>query len=344
MDEGQGPQYAIQIAVHTLRDRCKNLQQHVALLEEENVKLRIQCSRNEESKNSLSELDSLRAQVAELSEQKDQLHNKVKLVTNENQELWSKLSKLTKVNKSLGSQLTKINDTLSQHSNVPPQHSNLIRSKTFTKSELQTKVLQKNLEENDKISLELEDISLKLSDSFTKQRKELDLLCTEISEMNFSTDDLLTTDNCGFLFDEELENDTLTDIETFGEDLKLLKDIIVHQQTVLELNVKNMQQLKEKLQCKNCQSQKATIEKSTSTLDLSQKTFENKFTETDCADKSLGNKQSPIKRQNYPDFAQANDRICPLCSKVFHKEIEFVIFERHVQDHFVPDVAGFELL
>lgn len=172
-----------------------------------------------------------------------------------------------------------------------------------------------------------------------------DLLCTEISEMTFSTDDV-TTDNCGFLFDEELENDVLTDIQTFGEDLKLLKDIIIHQQTVLKLNVKNMQQLKEKLQCKNCQSQKPKIEKSTSTLDLStQKTFENKCTETDHVDKSLGSKQtSPAKRQSYPDFGQTNDRICPLCSKVFNKEIEFVIFERHVQDHFVPDVAGFEVL
>lgn len=111
--------------------------------------------------------------MVELSEQKEQLQNKVKMVTNENQEFWSKLSKLTKVNKSLGSQLTKINDTLTQHSSNPTPQSNLIRSKTFTKSELQTKVLQKNLEENDKISLELEDISLKLSDSFSKQKKEL---------------------------------------------------------------------------------------------------------------------------------------------------------------------------
>lgn len=64
MDEGQqGSQYAIQIAVHTLRDRCKYLQQHVALLEEENVNLKIKCSRQEESRTSLNELDHLRAQV-----------------------------------------------------------------------------------------------------------------------------------------------------------------------------------------------------------------------------------------------------------------------------------------
>lgn len=65
MDEGQqGSQYAIQIAVHTLRDRCKYLQQHVALLEEENVNLKIKCSRQEESRTSLNELDHLRAQAS----------------------------------------------------------------------------------------------------------------------------------------------------------------------------------------------------------------------------------------------------------------------------------------
>lgn len=63
MDETQGPQYAVQIAFYTLRDRCRNLQQRVALLEDENVNLRIQCAKQEESKKSLTELDFLRVQV-----------------------------------------------------------------------------------------------------------------------------------------------------------------------------------------------------------------------------------------------------------------------------------------
>ncbi|ENN72592.1 hypothetical protein YQE_10693, partial [Dendroctonus ponderosae] len=224
----QGPQYALHIAVHTLRERCKQLQQHVALLEEENINLRSKCSQHEDLNRSINEVDNLRSQVkycilnkvAELSEQKEQLQNKVKMVTNENQDLWSKLTQLTKVNSTLGSQLTKINDTLTQHATTQfsstPQH-NLIRSKTFTKSELQTKVLQKNLEENDKISLELEDISLKLSDSFNRQRKEL-------------------------------------------------------------------------------------------------------------------------------DYTQTFDRVCPLCSKVYQKDVDFALFERHVEEHFILDDGAFELI
>ncbi|XP_050293960.1 protein spindle-F [Anthonomus grandis grandis] len=341
MDDGQGSQYAIQIAVHTLRDRCKNLQQRVALLEEENVNLRIQCSKNDDAKDSLNELDRLRAQVAELSEQKEQLHNKVKMVTNENQDLWGKLSKLTRVNKSLGSQLSKINDTLTQHSSPatsPTTQTNLIRSKTFTKSEVQTKLLQKNLEENDKISLELVDISLKLSDCFSKQRKELDALCSEISEITFSNCEL-TTDNCGFLFDEELQDDTFVDIHAFQEDLATLKDALLYQQTVLELNVKNMLNIKDKVQCKRCLSKGTKIEKCTSTSDLNKKTFDSKSTETE-----RSNNTSPNQRQNHAEPPPTNDRICPLCSKEFRKEIDFVIFQRHVEEHFVPDVEAYELL
>lgn len=53
-------------------------------------------------------------QVAELSEQKGQLQDKVNMVTKENQDLWAKLGKLTNANKSLGTQLTKMNDTILQ--------------------------------------------------------------------------------------------------------------------------------------------------------------------------------------------------------------------------------------
>lgn len=59
----QGPQYALHIAVHTLRERCKQLQQHVALLEEENIHLRSKCSQREDINRSINEVDRLRYQV-----------------------------------------------------------------------------------------------------------------------------------------------------------------------------------------------------------------------------------------------------------------------------------------
>lgn len=340
MEEISAPQHAIQIAFYTLRDRCRNLQQRVVLLGEENVNLRIQCSRHEESKNSFNELDYLRAQVAELSEQKGQLQNKVNLVTKENQDLWGKLGQLTRVNRSLGTQLTKINDTISQHSvnpNSPVNQSNLIRSKTFTKNELQTKVLQKKLEENDKISLELEDISLKLSDSFTRQKHEIDLLCSEITEMTFTCDGM-NTESCAFLLDEELEDDVLGEIQIFASDFKILRDVVVQQQTILIESLKNLDRLKEKLKQNNSQNSQPKLEKSTSTVDLQPKSFEDKCTETDIEKNRL--QGSPSKRNK--DLKQCSETICPICSKIFEDTVDFSVFQKHVEDHFSLD--SYEML
>ncbi|KAF7281661.1 C2H2-type zinc binding domain-containing protein spindle-F [Rhynchophorus ferrugineus] len=339
MDELQGSQYAVQIAFYTLRDRCRDLQQRVAYLENENVHLRIECSRQEASKKSLTELDCLRAQVAELSEQKGQLQDKVSMVTKENQDLWTKLGKLTKANKSLGSQLTKMNDTILQHSNHASQHSNLIRSKTFTKHELQTKVLQKKIEENDKISFELEDISLKLSDSFSKQRQELDVLCSELSNMTLVCDGM-NTEKCAYLLDEELRDDIVDEIQKFAEYLKTLKELVLQQQTVLHENIKNINSFKENMEKESIRQQKSKVEKSTSTEGLPQKTYENKSTETMMEQSSAS--ESPLRRQH--ESVDCCEKMCPLCLKIFNENVDFNIFEQHVQDHFIPETDNFEML
>jgi chromosome segregation ATPase len=133
MEEPVGAQYAVQVALQTLKDRCRNLQQMVRQLEEENQHLKGQLCKNEQNSVSLSEFDNLKAQVVELTENKQQLLNKIKLVTNENQELWTRLSRLHHVNHNLGNQLSKINDSLVQYTAKSKEtHTPLIRSKTFT--------------------------------------------------------------------------------------------------------------------------------------------------------------------------------------------------------------------
>lgn len=240
MDESIGAQYAIQIAVHTLRDRCKNLQQRIVTLEEENVQLRVKCSQHEEHLDSLSELDKLRAQVTELTEQKDQLHDKIKMVTNENQDLWKKLGKLISVNKNLGEQLYKINETVKQHTS-PQSQTTLIRSKTFTQNEPHTKFLQKNLELNEKISMELENVSLKLTDSFSKQKMELEQICSEIDDFQNSDD---ITENFGFCFEDETDDDLVEDFKYVLEDMKILREEVLEQKRILEKNVNNLDRLR----------------------------------------------------------------------------------------------------
>lgn len=232
MEESVAAQYAVQIAVQTLKDRCRTLQQRVAELEEENVNLRMSCVQREQDSLSLTEIDRLRQHVAEVSEQKSQLQNTVEMVTNENKELWRKLLKLMKANRNLGFQLHQISDTLTNH------NSTLQRSKTFTQTEPHVKVLQKKLEENDQISSELENISLKLIDSFSKEKQEFEALCTEIKDLHAT--DNIAAENFAFCYEDDLDSDTFNDLYGVLEELRLLKEETMLQQNVLKACLKKM--------------------------------------------------------------------------------------------------------
>nr|CAI5826395.1 unnamed protein product [Callosobruchus analis] len=333
MEESLGAQYAMQIAVHTLRDRCKSLQQRIAQLEDENVGLRVRCNRHESNESSLSEMDKLKEQITHLSEHRDQLQDKIRMVTAENQDLWSKLGKLINVNKNLGEQLKKINDTVTQH--TTPQHATLIRSKTFTQDQPQTKVLQKNLEMNEKISLELETVSLKLMDSFSKQKMELEEICSEIDKMQESEEAVINED-CGFYFDEEIENDMVSEFKYLVDDLAVLKEHALQQQKVLEENLRNLETIKDSNACQICDNRQTSLQdKSTSTVDIP-KNIVDRATEIQHFTLEESGKQT----KSSPDY----DQVCPFCTKLFGKHIEFSIFQQHVEEHFTPDVTSYEML
>lgn len=245
MEESTGAKFALQIAIHTLRDRCKNLQHRISVLEEENLNLRMICSRKEDVAHSLTELDNLRVQIAELTEQKDQMQGKIKMVTNENRDLWNKLGTLVSENKNLDEQLHKINETVNQH--TTPQHKALIRSKTFTQEEPHIRVLQKNLELNEKISLELENVSLKLTDSFSKQKEEFEKIYSEIAELQ--NNEIVISEHFGFCFEDKIEDDVYEEFKYMLDDVKMLKNEVLQQREVLEKNLKNLDCLRTRGKC-----------------------------------------------------------------------------------------------
>lgn len=243
MDETVGAQYALQVAFQTLKERCQQFQQRIAELEEENVDLRTRQLRDENT-DSLPEIDSLKKQITELTLQKIHLRDNIKIVSAENKQLWSRLSELTEVNKSLSLQLTKINDTLSQHSTKQHVHSPVIRSKTFTIDE-QKKPQQKNLkEENDKISLELEDISLKLINSITREKVELELQCSQMAE--FQKSNAIISSSFGIGYPEEDADDITNEIEEALKSLSDLKEVLLVENEKLQRAIKNLENVKGK--------------------------------------------------------------------------------------------------
>lgn len=236
MEANAGSQQALQIAFQTLKERCRQFQQHIATLEAENIQLRSQQP-NQNDSDSLSELDTLKRRITELVQEKTQLQCHLKIVTEENQQLWSKLSKLTEVNKSLGTHLTRINDTLSQHSSKQP----VIRSKTFTIENHSSRVQQKNLvDENEKVSLELEDISLKLISNIAKEKKELEIQCSQMMEIQSSN--IVMGSVLGTSGDSESEPAD-KDIDKYLESVDNIKCILFEEKDKLVSVLQNLQRL-----------------------------------------------------------------------------------------------------
>lgn len=136
-------QYALHVALQTMKERCLCQQKRLAEMEEENQRLRnclatdekITFSNIQNNSNEIVENFQLRLQVAELQQQKEQLNAHINMVSNENRKLWSRLSQITKGNAKVMN--GNISPLFSEHGSgsgtlVLAAHQNLIRSKTFT--------------------------------------------------------------------------------------------------------------------------------------------------------------------------------------------------------------------
>lgn len=182
VEEAVGSHFALQVALQTMKERCQHLQQRLAAVEEENLRLRIENRRRrsdsagtvtadaltDESEDSKTRIDSLEEKVAMLTRQKSQLTHHLFMVATENRQLWNRLSCLTQANKSLGSHLSKISNTLSRH------HST--NSITIPKSESPISILshrgELNLSSNSVLTEDGDNIAKKATDTECDSAKE----------------------------------------------------------------------------------------------------------------------------------------------------------------------------
>ncbi|KAF5272287.1 hypothetical protein FQR65_LT04944 [Abscondita terminalis] len=324
MEESYGAQYALQIALQTLRERCHEYQQRVSSLEEENLNLRSKLSNQvDTSDTSLSEVEILKQQITQLTEQNLQLSNNVAMVTSENRRLWSRLSRLTQVNENLGSKLTKINDTLSQPNVL--MHSTLIRSKTFTQDQPQLKLVPKNIaDENNKNSLELEDISLKLICNIAKEKSELELQCSQMVEIQNNESDFVKTFAFGY---EDVDDSVLIEFNQYLKELKTVRDILLFEKQKLNVNLTKLKSTP--VQCKCVVVEEPQIKTTSQFVQ----------TRNDEYEEDLG-----LNKIHQSGSSKDCDKMCPMCSKTFSNSVCFEEFQEHVESHFIPDNETFDVI
>lgn len=140
--------YALHVALQTMKERCQHLQSRLSAVEEENLTLRMNKAFNSNPINDKNkqydptELEILREKCTELTRQKLQLAEHLSMIAAENRHLWCRLSKITKDNQTLGNSLIKMKDS-EVTTTATTTSQNLIRSKTFTQNAPNPKLREK---------------------------------------------------------------------------------------------------------------------------------------------------------------------------------------------------------
>ncbi|KAH8268233.1 hypothetical protein KR026_002378 [Drosophila bipectinata] len=317
---GEKMNYALQVALQTIKERCIQLQRRVTSMEEENQRLREASAKSEGhmpgSGAGAGDVISLRAQVGELQRQKEQLEEHISMVSNENRRLWSRLSQLSK------------DQQLQQAAPPSPDsranlNQNLVRSKTFTQHSPNPHLRQKMLSDGIR-DLSLEEIALDdfgAGDSELGYPYGLPVEETSASESDANVDAKRCMDGL-----QEMRREAMKQQQELSSALTLLESRIALQP------------------CPDC------AQKSAKKPEMADKSLE--------TDESLGNEikhnghnitPPPVQRINIiqekikADAADALEKTCPMCGKIYSSQVTFNAFREHVEMHFIDDSLELEV-
>ncbi|XP_053977599.1 protein spindle-F isoform X3 [Hylaeus anthracinus] len=336
-DDKHSSYYALRVALKTMKERCRQLETRLTIVEEENMCLKIECAKNESTaivkvndNNEKTIVQNLKEEVEELTKQKSQLTHQIFMVAAENRQLWKRLTKLTRTNKSLGSQLTKISDTLKQHS--PAQPSEIV-SYNFDGVSHTTKQEDGGREQS------LEEISLRLINSIMLEKSDLEQQYAEMVELQNNTE--FNLQNIGFTYPEDSD----TDLELLKQhDVRLtqMRNTLLAQQTKLKRALQHFKKMKEGAMCNICRMNANKKMCQTGTQFDSDESFkEHGATQTSLQTSSL----CLDKCSNSTDNTEQVNRICPLCGLFYGKATLFIEFHEHVLSHFSKDASSsFEIV
>ncbi|XP_052835248.1 protein spindle-F [Drosophila gunungcola] len=307
--------YALQVALQTIKERCIQLQRRVAKMEEENQRLREVSSRTEGAPPLVTGINgdvlSLRAQVSELQRQKEQLEEHIGMVSNENRRLWSRLSQISKDQQ----QLHPVPSSPAQ------QNQNLVRSKTFTQHSPNPHLRQKMLSDGLK-DLSLEEIAL---DDFGASNEELGYPYN-LQKVEESTSE---------------SPDANVDAKRCMDGLQEMRREAMKQQQELSSALTLLEGRIELQPCPECAQKTA---KKPEMADKSLETDDSLTSELKIHE-SQHNGTPPSQRINIiqekikADAADAMEKTCPMCGKLYSSQVSFNAFREHVEMHFIDDDA-----
>lgn len=213
-----------ELALHAMRDRCLLLQRRINSLESDNIKLKLDVTKATENAYTPLRDDeklALQEKIAELNKQKSQLLHHVFMVSCENKNLWNKIATLKGPEKK-------------EYTKQP-----LVRTNTYIQSNPKTAQFQEKFPEPS-----LEEISLKLIDSFIQEKSQLVDQYEQMTQLQETEDDcVLNLDSIEFHFMEDPSTDSLKELQTQTEKFQSLKKEIAQQEKDLKTVIARIQSL-----------------------------------------------------------------------------------------------------
>ncbi|XP_012260597.1 protein spindle-F [Athalia rosae] len=350
--ENFGSQYALQVALQTMKERCQQFQKRLAISERENARLR--SNREKESStavipanggNETNDLKILTDKVEQLTRIKTQLTHHIFMVATENRQLWNRLSRLAKTNRSLGNHLHKISDALQQHPPTQPLEALSYNFKNdFNLSKIESDQLLMIDPASEHSEASLEEISLKLINSIRMEKSELEQQYAEMVEMQNTPD--IHLQSITYSYPEYMDSDSMEQLKQHDARLSHTKNILLSQQAKLKTVIENLQIIKKGSMCKNCRekARKKTCQTGTQ-FNSDDSLKENGATQTSPIPHSAPDTES--RTITTDGCRDVENKICPLCAAVYGKSTRWAEFHEHVLSHFTdedPQPGDFEII
>uniref|UniRef100_A0A1B0BMH1 UBZ1-type domain-containing protein n=1 Tax=Glossina palpalis gambiensis TaxID=67801 RepID=A0A1B0BMH1_9MUSC len=368
-------QYALRVALQTMKERCMYQQKRLAEVEDDNQQLRERLTQiNKPNSNNLqayngggvAENFQLRLQLSELQRQNEQLNAHINMVSAENRKLWSRLSQMTKEQsttklKAQDAVLISNDETTAMQTGLATQ--NLIRSKTFTQHSpnpnLRHKLITADSSDMEMLDISLEEEALEaheVENCIGQQGKQ-------IIAANISPEESV---GFGYLNVEVPnvdggEHDFNLEAKKCIEGLQEMRREAMKQQQELS-SVYNF--LQNKIALRPCAECAKRIEEKPEMADKSLETDESlsdfkpyatnygiskeqnrEIDKTSCKTSTqdqAGNNHLNIVHEKL--LADEQDKICPMCGKTYDSRISFDAFCAHVEEHFREDIIDLDHL
>ncbi|XP_054734481.1 protein spindle-F [Anastrepha obliqua] len=360
-------EYALRVALQTMKERCLVLQRRLAVLDQDNQELResieagkttsIAQNSNGPTAAVANELMVLRMHVLELSRQKQQLSESINMVSNENRKLWSRLSQIAKDNNWRAAKEAYIagvegeqDDLQTSPQNGGGASQNLIRSKTFTQHSPNPNLRHKLIPNGSELSME--EVAL---DGYEQNVEVVEdkngYGTTADSELGFA---FLNVDDGA----NEAGNNDDADLDPVAKKCmeglqEMQREAIKQQQALIALESKLALQ-----PCTDCAKKSKKPETADKSLETDESLSEALQVNKKLEDKGVkawpGYNESEevyscsndteeetfLGVDGYYDKVQdvcnieSADRLCPLCGRKFDHTVPWEQFQQHVEAHF----------